>query len=266
MPHARRDGVRLYYEQEGQGDPSFVFVHGWCCNRTFFQPQFEHFKASHSVVTLDLRGCGESDQPDGGYDISTLAQDVGWLCGELGVNKPVIVGHSMGALVGIELAVQRPRLLAGVVAVDPGPLHPTPEVRSVFAGLIAQLEGPNGEEVRRVFVESMFLPTDDAERKRAIVEAMGSVPLPVAAAMMQGTLAWNAVAALALCDVPLLVLRSSGSPGGSNDPARLLSVNPRLQLGVTVGAGHFHQLEVPEQVTAMIERFVRVAMDSGARD
>jgi hypothetical protein len=75
--------------------------------------------------------------------------------------------------------------------------------------------------------------------------------------VIKGVVTWNGVAALALCTVPLLLLRSA--PGGSNEPARLLPVNPRLHFGLTVGAGHFHQLEVPEQVTPMIERFLQVA-------
>ncbi len=84
MPYVKRDGLSLYYEQQGSGDPPLVFVHGWCCDHTFFQPQFDHFKASHVVTTLNLRGCGKSDRPEQGYDIPTLADDVAWLCRELG--------------------------------------------------------------------------------------------------------------------------------------------------------------------------------------
>jgi hypothetical protein len=56
----------------------------------------------------------------------------------------------------------------------------------------------------------------------------------------------------------LLVLRSG--TGGSNVPERLLPLKADLHFGMTVGAGHFHQLEVPEQVTAMMERFIHVAV------
>src|SRR5687767_13342893 len=104
MPYTERDRPRLYYEQAGSGAHPFVFVHGWCCDSTFFAPQYDHFKASHSVTTLDLRGCGKSDRPEDGYDIPTLADDVASLCDELGISKPVVVGHSLGGMIGIELA------------------------------------------------------------------------------------------------------------------------------------------------------------------
>lgn len=161
-------------------------------------------------------------------------------------------------MIAIELAARYPSLPKAIVAVDPGPIDPLPRTRSVFEGFIAQLEGPDGEAVRRTWIESDFLATDDADRKRWIVERMCSVPLDVAVAMLRGVIGWNGVGALALCGAPLLVILSS--PGGSNDPSRLAAVKPDTRFGMTVGAGHFHQLLVPEQVTPMIEKFVEVAI------
>lgn len=257
MAELTRDGVRLHYVDEGAGEPAFIFVHGWCCNYTFFQPQFDHFKSSHRVVSLDLRGCGESDQPEDGYDIPTLADDVAALCRDLGLTRPVVVGHSLGGMIAIELAARHPSLAGAVVAVDPGPIDPLPQIRQVFEDLIAQLEGPDSDAARRAYVESTFSDSDDVDRRRHIVETMCSVPRHIAAAGLRGVLAWNGVGAFLTATAPMLVLRSR--PGGSNDPARLLSLRTDIRIGITVGSGHFHQLEVPEQVTPMIERFVRIS-------
>ena len=101
------------------------------------------------------------------------------------------------------------------------------------------------------------MSTDDADRRRYIVETMCSVPRHIAIAALKGVLAWNGVGAFLTATAPLLVLRSK--PGGSNDPARLLSLRPDVKIGMTFGSGHFHQLEVPEQVNPMIERFLRIA-------
>jgi pimeloyl-ACP methyl ester carboxylesterase len=63
--------------------------------------------------------------------------------------------------------------------------------------------------------------------------------------------------AVAACKVPLLMLMAETS---LSDVPRLREVCPQVKIGQTVGAGHFHQLEVPDQVNAMIERFLAVAV------
>ena len=256
MAVATSSGVRLHFVEEGAGDPPFVFVHGWCCDHTFFQPQFDHFKARHRAVALDLRGCGESERPPDGYDIPTLADDVAALCREIGVSRPVVVGHSLGGMIAVELAARQPSVPRAIVAVDPGPLAILPENSAVFEALIAALQGPDAAAARRGFVERMFLPGDKTKLRDEIIETMCAAPLPIAIAVMRGVVAWNGVGALRLCAAPLQVILSE--PGGSNDPARLLPIKSDIVFGMTVGAGHFHQLEVPEQVTPMIERFLQL--------
>ena len=67
------NGVTLAFEDRGAGKPVFVFVHGWACDRSFFAPQAEHFARRHRVVSVDLRGHGESDKPPGPYPIAAYA-------------------------------------------------------------------------------------------------------------------------------------------------------------------------------------------------
>ena len=61
---------------------------------------------------------------------------------------------------------------------------------------------------------------------------------------------------------PQSLLRLRARTGGSNDPARLLAIKPNLHVGITVGAGHFNHLDVPEQVNPMLERFLRLVRES----
>src|SRR5688572_18816261 len=110
MPFATREGLNLYYEQAGSGEPPLLFVHGWCCDHTSYQPQRDHFGSNHSVTTLDLRGCGQSDTRADGYDIPAVADDIAWFCGEIGTVRPVVIGHSLGGMIGIDLAARHPDL------------------------------------------------------------------------------------------------------------------------------------------------------------
>src|SRR5262249_51041553 len=119
-----------------------------------------------------------------------------------------------------------------------------------------QLEGPSGEDVRRLWVEDMG--ARDETLAQWIVDVMCRVPLPIAAAVIRGVAAWNGVGAFALCTVPVLLIRAG--LGAEPDALRLRALRPDLEVGITVGAGHFHQIEVPDQVNAMIERFLAVSL------
>jgi pimeloyl-ACP methyl ester carboxylesterase len=252
MPYAELDGLKLFYERADGGEGELLFVHGWCCDRTAFQPQFDHFARRHAVTALDLRGCGRSDCPDSGYTIPDFAEDLARFCAEVGIEEPVVVGHSLGGMIAVELAARHPSVPRALVLVDPGPIDPLPATVSTFRALAEQLDGPDGEEVRRQYVQDMG--ARDEALARWIVDLMCAAPLPMAAAVIHGVNAWNGVGALALCALPTLLLESA--LGTNPESLRLRAIKPDLEVAITVGAGHFHQLEVPEQVNAMIERFL----------
>ena len=256
MPYADLGAVRLYYERAGSGECELLFVHGWCCDCTAFRPQFDYFSRTNAVTALDLRGCGRSDHPEDGYTIRELADDLAQFCAVVGIDKPVVLGHSLGGMIGVELAARHPSLPRALVLVEPGPIAPLPETVKLFSSFAEQLEGPSGEDVRRLYVQDMG--ARDEELKSWIVDLMCAAPLPTAAAVIRGVVAWNGVGALGLCVVPTLLLRATF--GANPDAIRLRAIKPDLQVGITVGAGHFHQLEVPEQVNAMIERFLAIAV------
>jgi pimeloyl-ACP methyl ester carboxylesterase len=220
-------------------------------------PQFEHFRRAHRVIAVDLRGHGQSDKPQQDYTLAAFADDLAWLCGQLQVKKPIVIGHSMGGVIGVELAARFPEVPGAVVTLDSPIVPPQELIDGIAAPTIAALRGPGYREAQRKMVaEMLFLPTDDPARKARIVDAMSSAPQHVMASAFEGIFTDTAASAAA-CKVPLLILMAAQP---LSNVAQLRQVCPNVVIGQTVGAGHFHQLEVPEQVNAMIERFLAVSL------
>ncbi|MFI5394782.1 MAG: alpha/beta fold hydrolase [Candidatus Binatia bacterium] len=257
MQKLNRAGIALCFTEAGSGSPPLLFVHGWTCDHTFFGPQFEYFGRVHRVVAVDLRGHGESDKPQQDYSMAAFADDLAWLCAQIGLQKPVIIGHSMGGLIALEFSARHPELPAAIVTVD-SPILPPEGAFDPVAPFVAALRTPAYQEAQRQFIEQMlFLPTDDPARKARIVEVMSRAPQHVMASAFENIVRFDQAGPAAACKVPWLALFATHV---FTDMPRLRAVCPHVITGQTVGAGHFHQLEVPEQVNAMIERFLAVSL------
>ncbi|HUS43692.1 MAG TPA: alpha/beta hydrolase [Ilumatobacteraceae bacterium] len=94
---ASPDGTSIAWSRVGSGDP-VVLVHGITESAASFDPVTERLAATNEVITLDLRGHGESESADT-YDLSSMAGDVAAVIASSGVTRPHVVGHSLGGMV-----------------------------------------------------------------------------------------------------------------------------------------------------------------------
>ncbi|MBM4761837.1 alpha/beta hydrolase [Bacillus sp. B15-48] len=106
MPYVEVEkGVQYYYEDVGQGKP-IVFVHGWGMNRKVWERQVVDFSDKFRVITIDCRGCGNSDKPAHGYEIAKLADDLNEVISKLELKDATLVGWSAGGSIVIDYATR----------------------------------------------------------------------------------------------------------------------------------------------------------------
>ena len=257
MPFATHERMRLFFEEAGSGDPPMLFVPG-IGNHTHFAAQVDYFSRAHRVVAPDLPGFGQSDKPERDYSIKAFANDIAWLCDELDLHGAVIVGHSMAGAVALELAAARPELPSALVLLDPIPIVPLPALHAQRAQLAEALTGPAYQEAFRGFAEErMFRPTDDPELRARIVNEMCATPQHVLAPTFASLSQWSGEQIAHQVSIPvLLITAGDGLPA---DTTRTRELLPQLELGRTVSVGHFAHAIAPDQINAMIARFLLAA-------
>lgn len=97
----------ISYRETGQGQ-ALVVLHGWGCNKEMFQFMHDHFSDRFRVISVDLPGFGQSEEPKSVWGTQDYAACIGRLLTELGADRPIVFGHSFGGRVLLALAGKMP--------------------------------------------------------------------------------------------------------------------------------------------------------------
>ena len=115
--YAEVNGINLYYETHGAGRP-LILLHGGLGSGEMFAPVLPALAERHQVVTVDLQGHGRTADIDRPLDIRIMADDIAALIDHLMLEKPDVVGYSLGGGVALQTAVKHPAKVRRLVAVS----------------------------------------------------------------------------------------------------------------------------------------------------
>ena len=251
------DGLKVHSSAAGKGTSALIFVHGWTCDESSWTAQVPEFARTYRVLTLDLPGHGQSAGPaDGKFSIGLFARAVEAVRAEAGVDRVVLIGHSMGAPVIREYARLYPQHVAGLVAVD-GPLDlrgfgESRDGRGAFTP--PPMTGPDGLKQREQMIKGMFTPQTPKPLQDQILKMMMKPPAATAAgamaAMFDPTMDRTAV-----INAPALAIYA-----GTNtipDLATVRQVVPKFEATQVAGTGHFVMMEKPAEFNALLAGFLK---------
>ena len=171
MPSISANGVELHYGDVGAGPQTIVFIHGLMLASDSFEAQRDAFKATHRVITFDLRGQGRSQKTRDGLDLDTLARDTAALIKQLAVAPCHVVGFSMGSFVAMRLAARHPDLVRSLTLIGPSADAEEPENLPRYARLIRFVRwfGPTliAPRMMRILFGDTYLQSPETAVERA---------------------------------------------------------------------------------------------------
>ena len=258
----------LDHTREGRGRPTIVFVHGFGCARSDWRHQVAHLRGRYETVAVDLGGHGTTPGTEAHQRIETHGRDVATLLEELGIERAVLVGHSMGCRVVAHAMTEAPARVAGLVLVDGSRLGP--------AGSTAHEERRKriAEIGYRTFMEpffvQMFLPGADRAISQPIVDRAVAMPETLAGNLFPNIGRWDAEyfdTAFASTRVPLMAIQSTYmTADGQRAPMtkgqttlyldNVKALVPNARIEVIADVGHFPQLERAAEVNALLDDFL----------
>ncbi len=251
--------VKLHYVEQGAGQP-VVLIHGFPLDHTIWQAQLEALSRDYRVIAPDLRGHGESPASDGVYSMDLLARDVLALLDELGVERAIWVGHSMGGYVTLAALRLAPERILGVALVNTHPFADSDERRlaRIQSAEVAMANGAS--DLAFSMMSTLFGPNYDRKSAtaQAIYELMADTsPEGVNGAQRGMAERPDSSATLRELRVPALLIAGEDDQIVTQEMAQQTAqLIPNAEFIVIPDAGHLVMVEQPEQTTAALRGFL----------
>lgn len=183
------DGVRLHYIEAGSNKArAIVFEPGWTMPAEIFQPQIDALSAKYHVIAIDPRSQGDSDKPVEGNYPGRRAQDMKELVDHLKLDKPVLVGWSMGVVEVLSYIDQFGTAnIGGVVMIDEF-IKVDPQLAGSFPEFLNSFQ-VDRRKAAEAFVKSMYQKPQNAAYLKKITDDSLKTPTNTAMALIMGSLA-----------------------------------------------------------------------------
>jgi len=250
--YAQLDTTRIHYVSEGKGKDAIVLVHGWGCRLTHWRDQISDLSKRARVIAVDLPGHGTSDKPEIKYDMDLFAAAIDAVMKDAGVERAVLVGHSMGTPVVRQFYRKYPQKTLAIVIVDGG-LRPfgTKEQREQF---MAPLRGPNYKEANAQMFAAMTATLSDADKERVKISAWNT-PQNVLVSAMEA-MAEESLYATDKINVPVLAILAKSPFWAADTEQFLRSLAPDLDYQMWDGVSHFLFMDKPKEFNAAVIAFL----------
>lgn len=269
MPHARINGIDLYFERHGDAGEPLVFVHGYTGDITDWRHQIEPFSTDYQLMIFDNRGHGKSEAPAdrSTYTVEQMADDAEALVAEVGFERYHLLGHSMGGAIAQEIALRSAGRLRSLTLEDTSPLFDLSGNEmlaklSAARNQIAETQGMGAlAQWKSPFPTPPHMP---ANRVVEVAERLSRMSVDAFIGAQAGLDSWaGSVDRLASIVAPTLVIVGDRDFAPLVEASKMLaSTIPNAKLEVIPECGHAPQFERPELFNAALRRHLESATAS----
>jgi pimeloyl-ACP methyl ester carboxylesterase len=266
MPYAQVGPVRLHYYERGDEagtSETIVFVHGFQASARIWQAMQDLLPSTYHSIAVNNRGAGETDAPpeDDAFGCKPFADDIYALVTQLGLRRFTMVGHSMGGATAAQYAVDHPETLTALVLMDPADPDGWADASNIEE-TIARRMADRARAQQAGSAGDGIVPRDASGERRVWLEALAADMAAAPERRLRGSM--RSMATIRLGErvraLSMPVLLVAGDQDRLIPLPRLLGTFAKLPLGsglqIWHGVDHSPNVEIPEEATAVLRRFI----------
>ena len=253
----REKKVEINYFQQGQGDTTLLFLHGWCIDGMYWKNQIDYFSKTYNVFAIDLPGFGKSKAERTNWTIEEYANDVTAFIDIMNLKNVVIIGHSMAGEIMLQTALTNNPKIAGVVGVDNFKLIDvafTPEQMKQMTDFFPKLEKDFKNSAPGYADMMLFHPTTPKEVKDRVKTdfANSDSVIGYKTCMNQMQYAYTDAQRLEQLNYKLYLINNDGFP--TNEIGLKNHCKKSFQVETISATGHYPMIEKPTEFNLILEK------------
>ncbi|MBN1224384.1 MAG: alpha/beta hydrolase [Candidatus Aminicenantes bacterium] len=250
------DGVSITYEVRGEGEPALIFIHGWCCDRSYWKEQLPHFAEKYKVVAVDLAGHGESGLERKEWTMTAFGEDVIAVIDKLNLEQVVLVGHSMGGLVILATAKLIPEHVLGLIEVDEIFDVKVQHTQKQIEEFLIPLRTDFVKTFHGIVPQFFFTPKSNPDLVEGVISDMSECPPEIGVGIMSVEGGYfdfinnDLLSALKSLKIAIVCINSDSEPTPVESNQEVV---PTMSAKIMPGVGHFVMMEAPETFNRLLE-------------
>ncbi len=260
------NGVRLpYVEQGGRAGVPVILLHGTSDSWRSFEPVLPELPDWMRGIAVTQRGHGDADRPDTGYSPKDFADDVAALMDALGLEKAIVVGHSMGGSIAQRFAIDHPTRMLGLVLIGArASWHRHPAVIALGEAVATLSDPVDPDFVREFQLSTIAQPVSPAYFEAVVAESL-KLPARVWRASFECVFEADHTAELGDIAAPTLLMCGGRDDFARDEQDTLLAAIPGASLLIYQDAGHALHWEEPQRFAADVAAFIARIVHSSPR-
>ena len=253
----REEKVEINYFQQGQGDTTLLFLHGWCIDGMYWKNQVDYFSKTYNVFAIDLPGFGKSKAERTNWTIEEYANDVTAFIDTMNLKNVVIIGHSMAGEIMLQTALTNNPEIAGIVGIDNFKIIDvvfTPEQMKQMTDFISMLEKDFKNSAPAYADMMLFHPTTSEKVKdRVKTDFANSDPVIGYGTLMNQMQYSNSDAQrLEQLNYKLYLINSDSFP--TNETGLKNHCKNNFHVETISATGHYPMIEKPTEFNLILEK------------
>src|SRR5262245_11717083 len=264
MPQLSANGINIYYEEHGTGEP-LVLIMGFTVSSVGWHWNIADFAKHFRVIAFDNRGVGQSDKPNVPYSMATLADDTAGVLDSLGINTAHVFGISMGGMIAQEVALRHPQRVKTLIlgCTNCGGtqtvLSKDPDVLNMMANIASVDVQQAALTMTKVAVTPWFMQKRmDVLLELNRLSAQHPTPQHGMVCQMSAIQGHDTYERLPQITVPTLVI--TGKEDGLVPPENSVTLAQRIpnaDLTILSNASHLFNIELPEATVEVVTNFIQ---------